>query len=483
MPPNVLLIVLDAARRDALEPYGAPAGSSPAIASLARRGVASPGAYATSSWTLPSHASMFTGLLPRAAGLGQPPAQTPQSVQPVLGGLRNRLLASVLRDAGYSTHGFSANLWASQHAGFDAGFDSFHYFPGGRDERMNALLAGGTRARLAWALEGLRSRSDDGAVAVASALGAAIARADERPSFWFVNLVECHSPYLPPRPWDDLGALERIRAARDSQRYLSFESICLQVAGAQSIPEPSMLRMRHLYARSIAYMDAWLASMLDALQGRGILQDTLVILTSDHGEHFGDGGMIAHGFSLGEGLLRVPLVVAGPGYEALSDDSGGLWSLARLPAAIAAAVGLREHPWSEETLPDGIAVAQYDAIGPFDHPRVLDFARAHGLSAEGVARLTTGYTAACDGTWKLLDADGLRTLYHLPADPLELVPLDPSGAPQELRDALEAALPGGPLASPGGTYDTPGATPATPGGASPEELAALEAQMRLLGYM
>src|SRR4051794_26897063 len=71
VPPHVLLVILDAARRDSLEPYGAAPGSTPAIGDLARRGAALPEVYATACWTVPSHASMFSGLMPRAAGLSR----------------------------------------------------------------------------------------------------------------------------------------------------------------------------------------------------------------------------------------------------------------------------------------------------------------------------------------------------------------------------------------------------------------------------
>src|SRR5205807_6526897 len=124
--PNILLVVLDALRRDAIEPHGAPAGSTPAIAELARRGAAVPHAYATSSWTLPSHASMLTGLLPRQLGLGQPPGGSPHGARPVFRQAYERLLAPVLAGAGYATRGFSANLWASGEVGLDIGFERFH---------------------------------------------------------------------------------------------------------------------------------------------------------------------------------------------------------------------------------------------------------------------------------------------------------------------------------------------------------------------
>ena len=99
MRPNIVMVVLDATRQDALEPYGAPEGASPHLARLAARGHALDSVYATSSWTVPSHASLFTGLLPRAAGLCRVPS--PQAAKLGVDRHQNRLLASVMRRAGY----------------------------------------------------------------------------------------------------------------------------------------------------------------------------------------------------------------------------------------------------------------------------------------------------------------------------------------------------------------------------------------------
>src|SRR5207248_842627 len=163
-------------------------------------------------------ASLFAGLLPRALGLSQAPDGTAHSARPPLERVGDRLLAQVLRRAGFATHSYSSNLWVSPYVGFDIGFDSFDYVPGGRSERLGA--------RLAWAREGLQAGADDGAAEIGRRLRESIARWSGQPTFWFVNLIECHSPYLPPRPWNDLSPRERIRAARDARRYLSFEAIC-----------------------------------------------------------------------------------------------------------------------------------------------------------------------------------------------------------------------------------------------------------------
>jgi arylsulfatase A-like enzyme len=472
--PNVLLVVFDALRRDGTEPYGAPSGTTPAVADLAALGSALPTAYANASWTLPSHASMFTGLLPRQLGLGQPPDGSPGSARPLLQRAADRLLPNVLHDAGYANHGFSTNPWASQHAGFDIGFDSFSFVSSDRTDHMNGLLGRGARADAAWALEGLRARSDDGAAEVGRLLRTAIERWWGGPTFWFVNLCECHSPYLPPQPWNDLSALERIRAALDAKRYLSFESICLYAAGRREVPEEALERMRHLYRRATAYLDQWLADVLAALDRKGILDETLVIVTSDHGENFGEAGLIAHGFAVNERLIQVPLVMCGPG--ALSTKEP--FSLAELPAAIAAAVGLEEHPWKRSQLPEGVAVAQYDPMAPATDRRVHEFAQRWELEDDVIGRLTAGFTCATDGVHKLVLRNDQELLYDLRSDPDETTPLDPgsvNGAFAALRAALE---------HPSVTMAPQLGEQASDPLAAPEgELEALERQMKLLGYM
>ena len=135
MGPHVLLIVLDAARRDSLEPYGAAPGASPAIAQLAGRGKAHENVYSTACWTVPSHASMFTGLMPRAAGLAQ--VRSAPEAKPIVQSHRDRLLPEVMQRAGYRSLGVSANVWVSAASGYDTGFDPFVLVDSGRHARMH----------------------------------------------------------------------------------------------------------------------------------------------------------------------------------------------------------------------------------------------------------------------------------------------------------------------------------------------------------
>ena len=474
MAPNVLCVVLDTARADAFEPYGAPAGASPAVADLARRGKALPHAYSTASWTLPAHASMFTGLMPRALGLTQPPEETPQSARPRLEAVRDRMLPEVLRAGGYETRAVSANLWVSPHCGFDIGFERFHYIEPRHQMAMQVAGKSGARQRLGWALEGLRSHNDDGASRALGVLQEWAQEKRERPFFWFVNLVECHSPYLPPRPWNDLGAIDRIRAGQDAREHQSFYGVCKTCGGRWEIPDSSLQRMRHLYARSVAYADDWVGRLLESLDRHRLLDETLVLVTSDHGENLGESRLFGHAFSLDERLIHVPFVAAGPG----SPDDSKAFSLGDLPHMVAEAAGLAEHPYERRISPP---VAQFDPPGPAEHPRVQKFVRELDLGNDGLERLTAVLSSACDGSRKVVRRDGRDLLYDLSADPLEEHPLG-SSAPAPEFDSLRAAIDAADHAPAASAPD--GAPPPAPApAASPEEMAELERQMKLLGYM
>lgn len=467
MPPNVLVVVLDAARRDALEPYGAPAGSTPAIAQLAVSGAARPDVYATACWTAPSHVSMFTGLMPRAAGLARVPA--PSTIQAGLEPLRERMLAERLRQAGYATAALSANLWVSK-GGFDAGFDDFETVDSGRvaklgDDRL--------RERLKWLSEAALARADDGARRAEQVFDEWIASPPAEPFFWFVNLIECHSPYLPPRPYGGISLLDRVRAAEDARRYYTLSAIWKACVGGFEVPDSTIARMRRFYAASIRYMDDWLGRLLNRMNDNGLLDDTIVIVTADHGENFGEGGFLTHGHSLDNRLIHVPFVVSGPGSE-----RPAISSLADLPRYVAEAVGLDDHPWTDGPAAR-IGVAQFDApVDPGDE-RAIGLVEEWGLGDDALRRFTTSLTAAVRGDLKLVLRGAEEEIYDLASDPLELTPLSANSAQVQGRGEalgeLRAALEHPAMAT---------HVPLSPtAGPSAEELSDIEERMRMLGYM
>jgi arylsulfatase A-like enzyme len=480
VPPNVLCVVLDTARADALEPYGAPPGSTPVLAQLASSGKAAPSAYAAASWTLPSHASMFTGLLPRATGIGLTEA-SPADAQSRMRALSGRVLPEVLRGAGYHTGGVTTNLWVSERTGFSVGFDDFVEINTGRQGKIrNPSL----RARAQWAKEILRSEVDDGAVASERVLRGWIDDLEPgKPFFWFVNLIECHSPYLPPKPYNDLSAADRLKAGFEARRHLTLEAIWKVCIADFDVPDPALARMRHLYEQSIRYMDDWLGRILEALDQRGALEDTIVLVTSDHGENFGEGGLLAHCFSLDERLIHVPLVVHGP-REAVDLDR--ITSLAELPRLVADLAGVDGHPWNGD-LPEGVALSQLDPPVLASDPRATEVARDWELDDAAFERLTTPFVSATDGRRKLIRRRGRDLLHHLETDPLELNPRDilrdpPSAEDADTVDRLKRALDHPAMAATGLEPAAVGATPEHPGAAQ-EETEDLEERMRLLGYL
>lgn len=482
--PNVLLVVMDTARADCFEPYGAPADSTPAVAQLASAGRARESVFATANWTVPSHASMLTGLMPGALGLGQAPEGSPVGCRQVLEALDPVLLPAVLSREGYSTAGISTNLWITQHSGFHTGFENFEVVQTVRNDQMNDPKL---RHRIAWDLEGLRARGDDGAHVARDLLAqwAKDKESDKRPFFWFVNLTECHSPYLPPKPYNDMGPIGRLRAAEEARRHLNLGAIWRTCLGNHRIPPKAVERMRHLYKRSIRYMDDWFAEVLEILDARRMLDETVVIVTSDHGENLGEGELIGHAFSLDDRLVRVPLVSSSR--DLLPGDSPA--SLRDLPRAIAELVGITEHPWEERPSAGEAAVAQIEGLAGPDDPRAQLVVDLWKLDEAAFRRMTSSGWCATDGRHKLLCLEDEEFLFDLDKDPLELEPLvvkttdDPhvKEVSEKLRAAGRAESSEAWDTQPAGERGAPMVS--APPQPSAEEVDAIAQRMRRLGYL
>jgi arylsulfatase A-like enzyme len=471
MRPNIIVLVLDAARRDAFEPYGAAPGSSPAIAQLARRGRAVDEVYATGCWTAPSHVSMFTGVMPRALGLAGLPGGVPADIRAGLKAASGRMLPEVLRQAGYRTLAASANLWVSPDSGFADGVDDFQVVEHGRQVSLEGRSL---RARASRWREAVRAGADDGAVAIEGLLAPRLAESPQ-PFFCFVNLIETHSPYLAPRPFAVGGPIERAMAMEDAARHYTLGGVWRTCAGDLPLTDAARDRLRRQYAASIRAVDACVGRLLERLSAAGRLDDTLVIATADHGENLGEGGLVAHGLSLDNRLIHVPLVFAGPAAEAAIPSS-----LAGLPRFVAESAGIADHPWAADELPAGVGIAQHDPPVEPDDPRVESIFRGRwGFDDAAVRLLTTPLTCAVSGNRKLLVRDGRELWIDLDRDPLELAPVDVGTVPAEHERLakLRAAL-----AHPAMTASQPfragGGSSATSA-----ETADLEERMRLLGYL
>lgn len=278
-PPSILLVVLDTTRADAVSAYGdGRAVTTPTTDRLAAAGLRYARAYSHAPWTLPSHATLFTGLTPTQHGVSWRSTWAPDALV---------TLAEALAAAGYETAGVSENPWVSAAFNMTQGFARF------------AVTTGFTLARDA------PERSPDRAETVMAVGDWLRTRRADRPFFLFVNFLDAHLPYLVrnENPFLPAGvtAGEARAVSQDPSDYFCH-------AGSRG---RDLAILRGLYQGGVTAADAKLGAVLDLLGAAGLDRDLITIVTADHGEHFGEHGLVGHQFSVREPLLRVPLVLHG----------------------------------------------------------------------------------------------------------------------------------------------------------------------------
>jgi arylsulfatase A-like enzyme len=340
--PNVLLLILDTVRAQSLGLYGAANPTTPRLSALAAEGTVFDYALSTAPWTIPSHASMFTGRYPHeltADWLTPLDDSTPT-------------LAEALTRAGYATGGFVANYLTSWEIGFSRGFARY------QDYRLDAgqlALSSAVLRRLAYVprLRRLVGRYDAVNRKRAPAISAEFLRwmdgRGEAPFFAFLNYMDAHEMYNPPAPFR--GAFGPDTARKNWLTRYGLGGLGYRSAKARMTPSEVAAEL-NAYEESIAYLDHHVGALMDSLAARGVLDNTVVIVTADHGEHFGEHGRWEHASSLYPQLLHVPLVMRGPGVVPAGRRIPDLVTLRDLAATVLA-IG----PGSEE-LP-GRSLARY----------------------------------------------------------------------------------------------------------------------------
>jgi arylsulfatase A-like enzyme len=328
--PNVLFLMLDTVRALDLSLYGYSRLTSPALDRLAARAVVFERAYAPSSWTLNSHASVFTGRRPFETGVGW--TRPLDRSYPTL--------AEVLRARGYLTAGFSANsYYVTRESGLARGFVHF-------DDRLitpkTVLLGSSLAATLSTpirkALHWYQPPEHKSAARLRAEVSGWLAeQPDNRPFFVFANFFDAHAPYLPPAPFDTAFIGRRIPWRERNLELDAPNAVTVQEAAVE----------RAAYDQVVAAQDHQLGLLLDDLEVRGLLKNTLIVVTADHGEEFGEWGFLSHGNSLNPAALWVPLLVAFTGRLAAPMRIADQVSLLDLSATI---LGLAE-PTRQSELP------------------------------------------------------------------------------------------------------------------------------------
>ena len=386
LPPTVILVSLDTVRADRWARV-----ATPAFDRLAARADRYAHGVASAPWTLPSHASMFTGLHPTEHGAVSFDVEVLEdNAHPLHPD--HVTLAETLQSAGYRTAGFVANtVYLTARHGLDQGFDEWQV----RRQRGDLV----TRDALAW-IDGQRGH--------------------EAPLFVFLNYMDAHRPY-------------NARAAADGRQSVALlDELIERVIARGEGESEAVVKLRAdlvaLYDEALGNLDAALGALFDGLENRGLLDGALVIVTSDHGEAFGEHGLVEHSKDVREPLLRVPFVVKAP-RQRIGRDVAQRVSSVDVAGLVAAATD--------------IGGARYARL-PGNHAVLAEnrYSRPQDLLRFG-ARFRAVRQALYDGDLKLIvDSRGAVELYDLAADPGEATDLAAERPADALRlaGALEAEL-------------------------------------------
>ncbi len=262
---NLVIIMIDTLRSDHLPSYGYERDTAPFLAELAAEGIQVQG-YSASSWTKPSIATLMTGLHPQRHQAISRSDKLPEGLD---------FLPQLLDNQGFVTAAFISNRNASRPFGFHRGYDAFDQTSGGKKPAARVT------DRALGQLDAAREAEGDG------------------PVFLYVHYTDPHDPYRPRRPWgaeEDVKPLRRMQPQRLLRRNHPLNDETLQY-------------LINAYDGEIREMDVEIRRLFDELDARGLLDDTLVVVTADHGEEFGEHGMLTHGITLYEEVLRVPFVL------------------------------------------------------------------------------------------------------------------------------------------------------------------------------
>ena len=309
---NVLFVVLDTVRKDHLTPYGYDRPTTPVLERFADEALVYEEAIAQAPWTLPAHASMFTGRYPSEHGATQESPYLPEGVG---------TLAEALSASGYRTGCFSSNAWITPYTRLTAGFEAHDSFfgalPGGAVPSAAATLwrrlVDGRLRPLADRLvelgnalhERLAARGADSKTpAVVDRARSFIETADGR-WFTFINLMDAHLPYVPPTE-------HRAEFAPDVDPTAVCQNSKVHNAGVRTVSDAEFDAIRRLYDAEIRHMDAQLGRLFGWLKRTGRWADTVVIVCADHGELHGEFGLYGHEFAVYDPLVNVPLLVKHP---------------------------------------------------------------------------------------------------------------------------------------------------------------------------
>lgn len=431
--PNVILIVLDTVRADHLSLYGYHRRTTPWLERFAETATLYPHCFAGSYSTLPSHSTMLTGLYPRTHGAANLPPGL--SVGEPLDS-RFETLAERLAELGYANAAVVANFsYLSRAFGTHQGFHLYDdrrpvpFFPRGKKfplrYGMLSLLDGSTVLNGAQRLYRSASEINESVFEILEHLSGR-----RSPVFLFINYMDAHSPYVPPEPFNSLFDGRQAEFTPVVHYNALRDDVALR---KRAITEAERRHYLSQYDGAIAFLDAELARLVTRLRDLGLYDDSLIIITSDHGEAFGEHGYVGHEWSMHQHQIGIPLIIKYPRQttgRVVNWNAGHVDLLPTILDTVGAPV------------PEGVqgtSLLSLDAAKASRHIYAEGYLKGNLVLSDRVRYPLMTWAIVSPERWKLIsDSDGRVELYDLEKDPGEQRNL--AGERTDISRKLLAAL-------------------------------------------
>jgi len=409
--PNVLLISIDTLRADHLSCHGYSRPTTPNLDRLAAEGTRFSHAFGTAVWTPPAHGSMLTGLYPTQHGVVD----------------ENRLddavptVATLMAQSGYRTFGVVNNSQVGPLTGLDRGHESFHEVwrgtPGG------SIVGRGMRY-VQRRLRDARGLNDHGAeLSNRLTIDWMAANRGSDPLYAFVHYIDPHNPLAAPRPFRDRWVDPKRTDVNAERLAIVADNPLACFTDGFELTEDELYQLKAMYDEEIAYTDMRIGELFDAMRSQGTYDDTLIVVTADHGEHFGEHGMYSHVSSLYEQIVHIPLIVKFPGQSKSCISSGLAQHIDIVPTILSHAAV--EHPMADRLRGDvlqaeggpghDVVYAEWEGRVPYYVQK-----RLRGKDNSICERFLQPAAMIRDNRHKLiLHRDGEMELYDLETDPGE----------------------------------------------------------------
>ena len=303
---NVILVSIDTLRYDHLSCYGYNRMTTPNIDRFAEKGVLFTNAYSTAVWTPPAHASMLTGLYPSQHGVIN----------------KNRLnnniptMAEILKNSGYQTAGFANNCQVGSLVGLDRGFDQFYeVWQGYRRNQIFKLGIEKIKSKLHYA--------DKGAKRTIELISKWLLkeRKLDQPFYLFIHLIEPHNPLMAPKPFL-YKYLDKIFSDKNNMKNVGefAQNPLVYYIKELNLSDEENQALIALYDEEISYTDHIMGQLIQLFKKNKVFDNSFIIITADHGEHFGEHSLYSHVASLYEEIVHIPMILRYPGVDPSQSD-------------------------------------------------------------------------------------------------------------------------------------------------------------------